>query len=54
MEEVNLGRSQKGFLRNRNQLGPEKRAHEYKREKVSKGKNGIKAKRRHFTEQQTS
>lgn len=54
MEEVNLGRSQKGFLRNRNQLGPEKRTHEYKREKVSKGKDGIKAKRRHFTEQQTS
>ena len=44
-----LGRSQKGFLRNRNQPGPEKRAHEYKRETVSKGKNGIKAKRRHFT-----
>lgn len=44
-----LGRSQKGFPRNRNQLGLEKRAHEYKRERVSNGKNGIKAKRRHFT-----
>lgn len=44
-----LGRSQKGFPRNRNQLGLEKRAHEYKRERVLNGKNGIKAKRRHFT-----